>query len=99
LESDRPVPLDEYETYVGPVATILQKAWGADASLGQRSNDDPIEGERNGRRAAAVGELAAYLAAVGASIMGSEPVPADELKAAVVLLDWYWEEMYLLEQT
>ncbi|HJU37718.1 MAG TPA: hypothetical protein VJ716_09920 [Gaiellaceae bacterium] len=91
------MPLDEYATYVGPVASILERAHEASASLAPRSDDDEVQWERNRLWGATVDELASHLAHTRETMMETPLDQSVERHAAEVLLDRYGWEMNGLE--
>jgi DNA-directed RNA polymerase specialized sigma24 family protein len=89
-----PVPLDEYESYTGPVAAVLHRTHRADLELtaGNEDVSEFAQRQRNKLRESAAEELARLLAKLRDERMGMPPDPDVDRRAAETLLDWYeWE--------
>lgn len=90
-----PVPLDEYESYAGNVAAILEKARLAGEKLIATSGgdfSDVVQLQRNALRHTAEEELVNVLGELSDQQMGTPPNVARDRQAAQILLDWYeWE--------
>jgi hypothetical protein len=95
-----PVPLDEYASYTGRVASLLRKARAADAALSTGIDDisDFLQRQRNVLRASSASELSTMLADLRERQMGISPDPDADRHAAETLLDWYEWEMDELDR-
>jgi hypothetical protein len=89
-----PVPLDEYESYTGQVATVLRRARDGDRELSPPGADldDATQRQRNALYAASLEELATLLETLRCEQMGMPVSPDADRRAAATLLEWYeWE--------
>jgi hypothetical protein len=95
-----PVPLDEYDSYTGQVASILRKAHDADVGVisGDGEISDAVQLQRNRLAEAATVELANLLAELRDERMGIAAAPETDRQAAQTLLEWYEWEMDELER-
>jgi hypothetical protein len=95
-----PVPLDEYESYAGPVATVLRRGHESDLELSGDGNrvTESVQRRRNKLLEATTAELSELLGNLRQEEMGMPPNLDGDRQAAETLLEWYEWEMYELSE-
>lgn len=93
------VPLDEYESYAAPVASLLRKHHEADLELVAADPDvsDSTQRQRNKLVKPAAEEIASLLAKVRDERMNLPPDLDVDRRAADTFIDWYGWEMDALD--